>query len=692
LLEAYLSPAEVADVYRAYLFGAEAHDGQKRKSGEPYIFHPLEVAHILAAMHLDSRSIIAAILHDVIEDTPTLKETVAEDFGKDVADLVDGVTKIGQIEFRTKEEEQAENFRKMLLAMSQDIRVILIKLADRLHNMRTLGVLPPERRSAIARETLDIYAPIANRLGMHQWSHELEDLGFANVYPLRHRVLAEAMRKRHGNRKAIVDKVRNAMLAQIEQEGLKAEVSGREKNLYSVYKKMRGKRVSFEQVYDVYAFRLIVDKVDTCYRVLGVIHNLYKPIPGRFKDYIAIPKANGYQSLHTVVFGPFGVSIEIQIRTEQMHRVAEAGVAAHWLYKSGDQGAQVQKRALQWLQDLLEIQQQAGNPNEFLEHLKVDLFPDEVYVFTPNGDIRKLPRGATVIDFAYDVHSDVGNRCVGAKINHQLVPLRTVLRNGDHVEIITSNWGRPNPAWLDYVATGRARAHIRSYLKNLQRDESVKLGQRLLAQALADAGMDLNALSDVEKGGLLKGLKLKTWDDLLADIGLGSRLAAVVARQMMPAAAELPVKPASQALAIRGTEGVVVNYARCCRPIPGDPILGFISAGRGIVIHTEDCPNVVKYRKHPEQWIDVQWERDIDGVFPVALRIEVKNQRGVLATVAATIAELDANIDTLSIEERDGLNSAMDLTVEVRDRAHLARIMRRIRSKEAVIRINRRKG
>ncbi|HEX9626600.1 MAG TPA: bifunctional (p)ppGpp synthetase/guanosine-3',5'-bis(diphosphate) 3'-pyrophosphohydrolase [Acidiferrobacterales bacterium] len=692
MLEAYLSPAEVADVYRAYLFGAEAHDGQKRKSGEPYIFHPLEVAHILAAMHLDSRSIIAAILHDVIEDTPTLKETVAEDFGKDVADLVDGVTKIGQIEFRTKEEEQAENFRKMLLAMSQDIRVILIKLADRLHNMRTLGVLPPERRSAIARETLDIYAPIANRLGMHQWSHELEDLGFANVYPLRHRVLAEAMRKRHGNRKAIVDKVRNAMLAQIEQEGLKAEVSGREKNLYSVYKKMRGKRVSFEQVYDVYAFRLIVDKVDTCYRVLGVIHNLYKPIPGRFKDYIAIPKANGYQSLHTVVFGPFGVSIEIQIRTEQMHRVAEAGVAAHWLYKSGDQGAQVQKRALQWLQDLLEIQQQAGNPNEFLEHLKVDLFPDEVYVFTPNGDIRKLPRGATVIDFAYDVHSDVGNRCVGAKINHQLVPLRTVLRNGDHVEIITSNWGRPNPAWLDYVATGRARAHIRSYLKNLQRDESVKLGQRLLAQALADAGMDLNALSDVEKGGLLKGLKLKTWDDLLADIGLGSRLAAVVARQMMPAAAELPVKPASQALAIRGTEGVVVNYARCCRPIPGDPILGFISAGRGIVIHTEDCPNVVKYRKHPEQWIDVQWERDIDGVFPVALRIEVKNQRGVLATVAATIAELDANIDTLSIEERDGLNSAMDLTVEVRDRAHLARIMRRIRSKEAVIRINRRKG
>ncbi len=693
LLETYLPAPEVADVYRAYLFGAQAHEGQRRRSGEPYIFHPLEVARILAAMHLDSRSIIAAILHDVIEDTPTAKEQVAADFGKDVAELVDGVSKIGQIEFKTKEEEQAENFRKMLLAMSQDIRVILIKLADRLHNMRTLGALPPERRRDIAHETLDIYAPIANRLGMHQWSHELEDLGFANLYPLRYRVLAEATRKRHGNRKTLVEKVRGAILNQLKQEGLAAEVSGREKNLYSIYKKMRQKSLTFEQVYDVYAFRIIVDKVDTCYRMLGIIHNLYKPIPGRFKDYIAIPKANGYQSLHTVVFGPFGVSIEVQIRTEDMHRVAQAGVAAHWLYKSGDHGAQVHKRALQWLKDLLEIQQQAGNPNEFLEHLKVDLFPDEVYVFTPNGDIRKLPRGATVVDFAYDVHTDVGNRCSGAKINHELVPLRTALHNGDHVEIITSKRGRPNPMWLDYVVTGKARAHIRSYLKNLQRGESVRLGERLLNKALQEAGMELPGVDEARRVSLLRTLKTRSWDDLLADIGLGNRLAAVVARQLLPATADIRTTGEKlPGLAISGTEGVVVTFARCCRPIPGDPILGFLSAGRGIVVHTEDCPNVVKYRKHPEQWIDVRWESRIDSVFPVNLRVEVKNQRGVLAMAAAAIAEMDANVDAVSIEERDSFNASIDFTVEVRDRAHLAKIIRRIRSQEAVIRINRMKG
>jgi RelA/SpoT family (p)ppGpp synthetase len=694
-LEAYLGPSEVADVYRAYLFSAQAHDGQKRRSGEPYIFHPLEVARILASMHLDSRSIMAAILHDVIEDTPTAKEQVAADFGADVAELVDGVSKIGQIEFQTKEEEQAENFRKMLLAMSQDIRVILIKLADRLHNMRTLVALKMDRRRAIARETLDIYAPIANRLGMHRWSHELEDLGFANLYPTRHRVLAEAARKRYGNRKAIVEKVSSAVSAHLQQDGLTAEVSGREKNLYSIYKKMRQKHLGFDQVYDVYAFRIVVDKVDTCYRVLGAVHNLYKPIPGRFKDYIAIPKANGYQSLHTVVFGPFGVSIEVQIRTQDMHRVAEVGVAAHWLYKSGDQGGavQAQKRALQWLQDLLEIQQQAGNPNEFLEHLKVDLFPDEVYVFTPNGDIRKLPRGATVIDFAYDVHTDIGSRCVGARLNHMLVPLRTVLHNGDHVEVITSNWGRPNPSWLDYVATGKARAHIRSYLKNLQRDESVSLGERLLSKAVEDIGIELTAVDDEQRGALLRSLKLRTWDDLLADIGIGNRLAAMVARQLLPTNPEIVApKEAAPALAIRGTEGVVVNYARCCRPIPGDPILGFLTAGRGIVVHTEGCHNVAKYRKQPEMWVDVHWEKDIKGVFPVGMRVEAKNQRGVLAMVAASIAEMDANIDTVNIEERDGLNTAMDFTIEVRDRVHLAQIMRRIRSQGSVFRIGRVKG
>ena len=488
LLESYLSAPEVAEVYRAYLFSAEAHEGQHRRSGEPYIFHPIEVARILAHMHLDGKSISAAILHDVIEDTRHGKDSIAELFGKDVAELVDGVSKIDKIEFRTEEEEQAENFRKMLLAMSQDIRVILIKLADRLHNMRTLASLKPERRRAIARETIEIYAPIANRLGMRKWAHELEDQAFGHLYPMRYRVLAEAMRKRQGNRKAIVEKVRAAIQSQLAKDNLPADVSGREKSLYAIYRKMHDKSLPFEQVYDVYAFRIVTDRVDTCYRILGVVHNLYKPIPGRFKDYIAIPKANGYQSLHTVVFGPFGLSIEVQIRTREMHRVAEAGVAAHWLYKSSEPGGADagQQHALTWLHDLLEIQSEAGNANEFLDHLKIDLFPDEVYVFTPNGDIRKLPRGATVIDFAYDVHTDIGNRCVGAKVSHVLVPLRTVLRNGDHVEVLTSKWGRPSPSWLDYVVTSKARAHIRQFLKNLQRGESVSLGERLLEKALAD--------------------------------------------------------------------------------------------------------------------------------------------------------------------------------------------------------------
>src|SRR3990172_7025869 len=489
ILETYLEPRDVADVYRAYLFGAEAHDGQQRVSGEPYIYHPIEVARILAEMRLDAKSITAAILHDVIEDTPTAKERIAEEFGDDVAELVDGVSKITRIEFQSQEEAQAENFRKMLLAMASDIRVILIKLADRLHNMRTIAALSPERRRAMARETLDIYAPIANRLGVRQWAAELGDLGFSALYPLRYRIIADAVRKRHGNRKAIVEKIRSTIVSQLEREGLPAEVTGREKGLYGVYRKMEQKHLSFEQVYDIHGFRVIVDQADTCYRTLGVIHNLYKPIPGRFKDYIAIPKANGYQSLHTVVFGPFGVSLEVQIRTREMDRVAEAGVASHWLYKSGERGSDpAQQRALQWLKDLLDTQQKAGNPREFLEHLKVDLFPDEVYVFTPNGEIKKLPRGATVIDFAYDVHTDIGNRCIGAKVNHQLAPLRTTLRNGDHVEVITADWSRPNPAWLTYVVTSKARAHIRNFLKNQKIEESAKLGERLLATALEDIG------------------------------------------------------------------------------------------------------------------------------------------------------------------------------------------------------------
>jgi len=692
LLEGYLGHDEVTSIYRAYLFGAEAHEGQKRRSGEPYIYHPLEVARLLAGLRLDAPCLIAAILHDVIEDTGRHKDEIIAQFGQEVAELVDGVSKIGQIEFESKEEEQAENFRKMLLAMARDIRVILIKLADRLHNMRTIRVLSPARQRAIARETLDIYAPIANRLGLHTWSIELEDLSFGILYPMRYRVLQEAVRKRHGNRKALVDKARVAIVEQLRREGLSGDVSGREKNLYGIYSKMRQKGLSFEQVYDLLAFRVVVDKVDNCYRALGLIHNLYKPIPGRFKDYIAIPKTNGYQSLHTVVFGPFGVLIEVQIRTEDMHRVAENGVAAHWLYKTGDVG--MQKRALQWLQGLMEIQQQAGNPQEFLEHLKIDLFPDEVYVFTPNGDIKKLPRGATVIDFAYEVHTDIGKRCAGARVNHQIVPMRTVLRNGDHVEVITSAYSAPHPSWLNSVVTGKARAHIRNYLKNLRRDEAVSLGERFLAKALQSLGFD-GEISEEARAALLQTLKMKTWDDVLADIGLGTRIASVVARQLLPdvpMSASVPPPGTPGALAIRGTEGAVVNYAKCCRPIPGDPVLGFLTAGRGIAVHTEDCPNVAEYRKHPEKWIDVQWETDTEGAWPVAIRIEVKNRRGVLATVAAAMSEMDANIDTVAIDERDGQDTAMDFVIEVRNRAHLAQIIRRIRSQEAVVRINRKRG
>lgn len=695
VLETYLPADEVADIYHAYLFGAEAHDGQTRKSGEPYIHHPIEVANILAGLHLDSRSIIAAILHDTIEDTETAKTQIASEFGEDVAELVDGVSKISQIEFQDKEEEQAENFRKMVLAMTRDIRVIIIKLADRLHNMRTIGALSLHRRRAIARETLDIYAPIANRLGVRQWASDLEDLAFSVLNPMRYRVLASAMSKRHGNRTAIVERINDAIVERLKQADVESDVSGREKNVFSVYRKMQEKALSFEEVHDLYAFRIIVDHVDTCYRVLGVIHNLYKPIPGRFKDYIAIPKTNGYQSLHTIVFGPYSVSIEVQIRTREMHHVAEVGVAAHWLYKSGEESSsRAHETALQWLKNLLEIQQQAGNPREFLEHLKVDLFPDEVYVFTPGGEIKKLPRGATVIDFAYDVHTDVGSHAVGARVNHRLVPLRSELRNGDHVEILTSDWSRPNPTWLDHVLTGKARANIRSFLKNQQRHEAVAFGERLLERALQSFDTQPESVTEQQKQALLGELKMESWDDLLFAIGLGNRQAPIVARQLLPETdIESPHEDSSaRAVAITGTEGVVVNFARCCRPIPGDAVLGFLTAGRGIVVHTEDCPNVAEYRKQPERWIDINWDPDPEGVYPVNLRVESTNQRGVLAHVAATISDHEANIDAVSFDDRDGNFTVMHFTVEVRNRTHLAQIMRAIRRKEAIVRVKRTKG
>ena len=536
LLETYLSPDHIAAVNRAYQFGARAHEGQHRRSGEPYIQHPLAVAKILAEMRMDYESIMAAILHDVIEDTPTAKEQLAREFGKEIAELVDGVSKLTQVHFESRVEAQAENFRKMLLAMSRDIRVIIIKLADRLHNMRTLEAMPEDKRRRIARETIDIYAPIANRLGMNALRVELQDLGFQVLYPMRYRVLSEWVRKARGNRKEIISKIETSMRARLEQEGLKGRVQGREKHLYSIYQKMRAKHLPFSEVFDVYAFRIIVDSVDACYRVLGAIHNLYKPIPGKFKDYIAIPKTNGYQSLHTVLFSPYSVPVEVQIRTEDMEKMANMGVAAHWLYKTGEiagKGAQQHVRA--WLRGLLEMQKSAGNSLEFLENVKVDLFPEEVYVFTPKGQIMELSRGATAVDFAYAVHTDVGNSCVAAKVDRHLVPLSTPLFSGQTVEVITASNARPNPAWLNFVVTGKARANIRHYLKNLHRGESIDFGRRLLEKALGTFSLSIDKVPEARITELLQQLKLNTLNDLYEQIGLGNRIPLIIARRLVEA-------------------------------------------------------------------------------------------------------------------------------------------------------------
>ncbi|TDY04065.1 bifunctional GTP diphosphokinase/guanosine-3',5'-bis pyrophosphate 3'-pyrophosphohydrolase [Thiohalophilus thiocyanatoxydans] len=694
MLDEYLEPEQVAEVYQAYLFGAEAHDGQHRLSGEPYITHPIAVARILAELRVDHLSIMAAILHDVIEDTKVPKEMVEKRFGKHIAELVDGVSKLTHIHFENKAEAQAENFRKMMLAMTRDIRVILIKLADRLHNMRTLGVMRPDKRRRIARETLDIYAPIANRLGMNNVRLELEDLGFSALYPLRSKILEEGLKKARGNRKEIVGKMEETIKSRLKQEGLVGRVIGREKHLYSIYKKMRDKHLSFSEVMDVYAFRIIVDKVDACYRVLGAIHNLYTPVPGRFKDYIAIPKANGYQSLHTVLMSPYGVAIEVQIRTEDMHKVSEAGIAAHWMYKTNEGiSNNAQMRARQWLHELLEMQQNAGNSIEFLEHVKVDLFPDEVYVLTPHGEIKVLPRGATAVDFAYAVHSDVGNQCVAAKIDRRLMPLRTVLLNGQTVEIVTSRGAQPNPAWLDFVTTAKARSNIRAYLKNLHMEEAVLLGMRLLHKSLAAHGLSLDNLDDDQVNAMLTEFGFESMEQMFSEIGFGNQMAMVVARVLLATEQDEvhddQEKAQGTPLAIKGTEGTVVTYAKCCRPIPGDPILGFVTSGRGIVIHTEDCKNVAEYRNRPEKWIDVKWEKEIEGEFPIDIRMLVQNLRGVLARVAASLSEMEANIENVTIEERDGLHSTLSFTVSVKNRQHLARIMRRLRKLEIVSRIHR---
>ena len=690
-LESYLTPQQIRDVYRAYLFSAEAHEGQKRRSGEPYIYHPVAVARILADMRMDPQCLMAAILHDVIEDTHTAKEQLAEMFGAEIAELVDGVSKLTQINFRSHAEAQAENFRKMLLAMTRDIRVILIKLADRLHNMRTLGAMPPEKARRIARETLEIYAPIANRLGINNIRLELEDLGMASYWPLRHRIISDALRRMRGNRKEIVGNIETAIRRRLRQEDLQGEVYGRQKHVYSIYRKMRDKHVSLNELADVYAFRIVVDTVDTCYRVLGAVHNLYKPVPGRFKDYIAIPKANGYQSLHTVLFGPHSLPIEIQIRTEDMHRVAEEGIAAHWHYKSTG-SVSTTDAAAEWLRNLLELQKGSGNSLEFLEHVKVDLFPDEVYVFTPRGKIMVLPKEATVVDFAYAVHSDVGNQCVAARVDRRLAPLRSQLRNGQTVEIITKPDAQPNPAWLNFVVTGKARAAIRGYLKRLERREATALGQRLLERELETQGRRFEDLQQADIARVLAELKVEDFDKLLQEVGLGNRMAKLVARLLSSGIAgeEGPRDPGpAGVLTIRGTEGMVVSFAKCCGPIPGDPIVANFSPGRGVVVHHQSCPNLGDFRKQGQSWLDVRWADEVSGEFATAVRVDAGNQRGMLATLASTIASEGSNIEDVRSEERDGISSTLRFVVAVRDRKHLAHIMKRVRALPAVLRITR---
>ena len=701
-IRSYLTPEQIKDVRRAYRFGADAHAGQTRKSGEPYIQHPLAVAGILADMHMDHETLIAAMLHDVIEDSLIPKEDISEQFGNEVADIVDGLSKLTQIEFESHAEAQAQNFQKMLMAMADDIRVILVKLADRLHNMRTLGALRTEQRRRIARETLDIYAPIAQRLGMNAIRLELEELGFQTLYPQRHGVLKRFIQKIRGNRSEVVTKIKNRMKRHLRQEELVAHVVGREKHLYSIYRKMRQKHLHLSEVHDVYAFRIVVDSVDTCYRALGVIHGLYKPVPGTFKDYIAIPKANGYQSLHTVLFGPFGVPLEVQIRTNEMEQVAEAGIAAHWLYKTGDSAAKsAHKRAREWLRGVIELQTRAGNSQEFLENVKVDLFPDEVYVFTPKGEIMELPRGATAIDLAYTIHTDIGNKCVGCRINRRLAPLRTRLKTGDTVEIVTAPGARPNPAWLNFVVTGKARANIRHFLKNLHEDEAGVLGKRMLNRELEHFSSSIDALDPARVRAALASFNLKSMEELLANIGLGVRPAPLVARALVSTVGEDKSEQPQRRdtpgdtpgpLLIHGTEGMVVTIPKCCYPIPGDPIMGFITAGRGIVIHHPACKNVIDFRAAPDRWVDVEWAPDLDREFSAEIVLDVINQRGVLATIAAGCADQNANIEGIEIVERDEHSSTMRLTIGVHHRKHLADVIRVLRNIDTVSRVHRKRA
>ncbi|MGK8888260.1 RelA/SpoT family protein [Burkholderia gladioli] len=701
-LAEYLPPEEIKEVKAAFHFSDEAHLGQYRQSGEPYITHPVAVAEICAGWKLDAQAVMAALLHDVMEDQGVMKSELAERFGPKVAELVDGLSKLDKMEFRSREEAQAENFRKMLLAMARDVRVILVKLADRLHNMRTLGAVPMEKRRRVARETLDIYAPIAHRLGLNNTYRELQDMSFANFNPHRYATLKKAVKAARGNRREVIGKILESAQRAVGEAKLEAEIMGREKTIYSIYRKMRDKQLSFSQVLDVYGFRVVVEHALECYTCIGALHALYKPVPGKFKDYIAIPKMNGYQSLHTTVVGPFGAPIEFQVRTRKMHEIAEAGVAAHWLYKNGGADLNdVQMRAHQWLKSLLDIQSEAGDSSEFLEHVKIDLFPDAVYVFTPKSKIMALPRGATALDFAYSVHSDLGNQCVAVKINNELLPLRTELKSGDIVEVITAPYSKPNPVWLGFVRTGKARSAIRHYLKTMRLNESVQLGERLVDQSLKGYGLSLAEIEPDVWDKLVQWTGNKSRQEIFADIGLGRRVPQVMAKRIEVlmsgrdaddelARGDRPVHHAPP-VAITGTEGMSVQLSACCRPIPGDSIMGYIGIGLGMAIHTTDCRVAQRiHRRDPGRWIDVAWAPQPGRLFDVTVKVLVKNTKGIFARVAADITSADANIVHIAMDEDLSHESTvLRFVIQVSDRVHLANVMRRVRTNPDVMRIMR---
>ncbi|NCF32275.1 MAG: RelA/SpoT family protein [Proteobacteria bacterium] len=688
----YLSPDELALIESAHAYAAQAHEGQSRRTGHAYITHPTAVAQILSNMRMDPQTIMAALLHDVIEDSEANKQTLGQQFGESVAEIVDGVSKLSKI-FASRDEAQAENFQKMAMAMAKDIRVILVKLADRLHNMRTIGVMSAAQRRRIAKETLDFYAPIANRLGIHTLKSELEDLGFKALYPLRADRIHRAVLSARGNRKALMEEIRDTITAAMNREGIKAEVRSREKNSYSIYRKMKSQQKSFVEIMDVFGFRIVVDQPDACYRALGVVHNLYKPVASRFKDYIAIPKTNGYQSLHTSLFGMHGVPIEVQIRTKQMDAVADNGIAGHWLYKADSDFDSSQQRARQWAKDLLELQQRAGDPLEFIESLKIDLFPDEVYVFTPRGQIRELPTGASAVDFAYGVHTDIGNSCVACRIDGKLAPLSQQLDSGQRVEIITAKESRPNPDWLTFVVTSRARSAIRHELKHQKQGESIRLGRKLLNRALGNANTSINDLDFRRLRRVFKALGVRRLDELLAAIGNGDLLAYVVAQKLL--AADDPEYAAVEVegggpIAIRGGEGLVIQYGRCCGPVPGDHIVGHMTPGRGFVVHIEACNNMGEIRRRtPHEIIPARWTTTTSGEFLTTLRINVQRRNGVVAEIASEVTAVDAGVDGITIEERNAEASTLVIGVTVKSRSHLARLMRRLRNVAVVINLAR---